>query len=36
MDEITLARLIDECREEQEHLQIQDDRSAAVSELSNM
>lgn len=36
MDEITLARLIDECREEQEHLQLHDDRSASVSELTNM
>ena len=35
MDEITLARLIDECREEQEQMQVQsDDRS--VSELSDM
>ena len=35
MDETTLARLIDECREEQESMQVQsDDRS--VSELSDM
>lgn len=35
MDEGTLARLIDECREEQEQMQVQsDDRS--VSELSDM